>query len=93
MTAPTRTEATVQEVQHEVQELADENVDSVDTNARYAAYATRLRTAVRATSRYFAYTSDVGEAFRPIVHPRIVQACYGISWIYVRILLLCVGLD
>ncbi|KZV90515.1 hypothetical protein EXIGLDRAFT_720294 [Exidia glandulosa HHB12029] len=83
MTAPTRTEATVQEVQHEVQELADENVDSVDTNARYAAYATRLRTAVRATSRYFAYTSDVGEAFRPIVHPRIVQACYGISWIYV----------
>jgi fission process protein 1 len=27
--------------------------------------------------------SDVGESFRPIVHPRIVQACYGISWIYI----------
>lgn len=26
----------MQEVQHEVQEAADENLDTVDTNARYA---------------------------------------------------------
>lgn len=82
--APTRTETTVvQEAEAELQELADENVDSVDTNARYAAYGARLRTALRATTRYFAYTSDVGEAFRPVVSPRVVQACYGISWAYV----------
>ena len=27
-------------------------------------------------------TSDVGEAFRPIVPPSIVKAAYGISWLY-----------
>jgi hypothetical protein len=27
-------------------------------------------------------TSDVGEAFRPVVSPRIVTAAYGISWLY-----------
>ena len=50
--APTRTESTViQEAEAEIRELADENVDTVDTNARYAAYGARLRTALRATSR------------------------------------------
>ena len=29
-----------------------------------------------------AFTSDVGEAARPVVHPRIVTASYGISWMY-----------
>lgn len=32
-----------------------------------------------------AFTSDVGEAARPVVHPRIVTAAYGISWLY------CIG--
>ena len=27
-------------------------------------------------------TSDVGEAFRPVVSPYIVTAAYGISWLY-----------
>ena len=27
-------------------------------------------------------TSDVGEAFRPVVSPHIVTAAYGISWLY-----------
>ena len=27
-------------------------------------------------------TSDVGEAFRPVVNPRIVTAAYGVSWAY-----------
>lgn len=46
---------------------------------RYFAYLARFRTLVR----YLAYTSDVGEAFRPIVNPKIVTAAYAISWGYV----------
>ncbi|GAA5809380.1 hypothetical protein MFLAVUS_002788 [Mucor flavus] len=57
-------------------------IDSLDSNARYLAYAGRLRTALVASTRYLAYTSDVGEAFRPIVPPFIVTAAYGISWLY-----------
>ena len=37
-------------------------------------------------------TSDVGEAFRPVVHPYIVTGAYAVSWAYlagyVHILLL-----
>ncbi len=81
--------------------LADRDVDSKDTELRYAAYGARLRTALRAGHRYLAYvllfshlallmpdthllyqTSDVGEAFRPIVPPSLVTAAYGISWLY-----------
>lgn len=29
-----------------------------------------------------AYTSDVGEAARPIVAPKMVTAAYGVSWLY-----------
>lgn len=32
--------------------------------------------------RYLAYTSDLGEAFRPLVHLSIVRATYGVSWAY-----------
>jgi mitochondrial fission process protein 1 len=32
-----------------------------------------------------AFTSDVGEAARPVVHPRLVTASYGVSWLY------CIG--
>ncbi|GBE79393.1 hypothetical protein SCP_0205910 [Sparassis crispa] len=62
--------------------LADRDVDTTDTELRYMAYAARLRTAVRAGHRYIAYTSDVGEAFRPVVPPVVVSAAYGISWLY-----------
>ncbi|EIM88176.1 uncharacterized protein STEHIDRAFT_95178 [Stereum hirsutum FP-91666 SS1] len=65
-----------------VNDLADRNVDSTESDVRYAAYGARLRTALRATHRYVAYTSDIGEAFRPIVPPRLVSAAYGISWMY-----------
>ncbi|KAG1136965.1 hypothetical protein G6F37_011368 [Rhizopus arrhizus] len=57
-------------------------VDSLESDLRYLGYAGRLRTALVASTRYLAYTSDVGEAFRPIVHPAIVTAAYGISWAY-----------
>jgi hypothetical protein len=35
--------------------LADKDVDSTDTELRYAAYGARLRTALRASQRYLAY--------------------------------------
>jgi fission process protein 1 len=55
---------------------------STDSNIRYAAYASRIRTALLSAQRYVAYTSDIGESFRPVAHPNIVRTAYGISWAY-----------
>ena len=55
---------------------------STDSNLRYAAYATRLRTILLSAHRYVAYTSDIGESFRPIAHPWLIKGAYGISWAY-----------
>ena len=33
--------------------------------------------------RYVAYTSDIGESFRPVAHPNIVRGAYAISWLYI----------
>ena len=46
-------------------------------------YLGRLRPVLIASSRYLAYSSDVGESFRPVVNPKVVQSAYGISWLYV----------
>lgn len=56
--------------------------DTTDTSIRYAAYASRLRTIMLSAHRYVAYTSDIGESFRPVAHPNIVRAAYGVSWAY-----------
>lgn len=56
--------------------------DSTDGNIRYAAYASRARTILLSAHRYVAYTSDIGESFRPIAHPYLVKGAYGISWAY-----------
>ena len=40
-----------------VEDVAEGNVDTVDTKMRYLAYANRFRTIAVATSRYLAYTS------------------------------------
>ncbi|KAF4636611.1 hypothetical protein G7Y89_g1474 [Cudoniella acicularis] len=56
---------------------------STESSLRYAAYATRVRTALLSAQRYVAYTSDVGESFRPVAHPNFVRAAYGISWAYI----------
>ncbi|KAF2029755.1 hypothetical protein EK21DRAFT_100974 [Setomelanomma holmii] len=56
--------------------------DTTDTNIRYAAYATRIRTIMLSAHRYVAYTSDIGESFRPIAHHYLVKGAYGISWLY-----------
>ncbi|KAL9107728.1 MAG: hypothetical protein Q9227_007443 [Pyrenula ochraceoflavens] len=56
--------------------------DSTSTNYRYAAYANRIRTILLSAHRYVAYTSDIGESFRPVAHPVIVRSAYAISWAY-----------
>ena len=45
-----------------------------ETAARYAGYAAHIR--------YLAFTSDFGEALRPVVHTRIVNATYAIAFGY-----------
>ena len=50
---------------------------------RYSAYAMRLRTLLTSSSRYIAYSSDVGEAFRPLTKPSVVRAAYAVSWAYI----------
>lgn len=57
--------------------------DSTESNLRYAAYANRLRTIMLSAHRYVAYTSDIGESFRPVAHPWLVRSAYGVSWAYI----------
>jgi fission process protein 1 len=57
--------------------------DSTDSNIRYAAYAARFRTILTSAHRYVAYTSDIGESFRPVAHPNWIRAAYGVSWLYI----------
>jgi fission process protein 1 len=59
------------------------STDSTDTNVRYAAYAARARTILLSAHRYVAYTSDIGESFRPLAHPWLVRGAYGVSWAYI----------
>lgn len=56
--------------------------ESTESNIRYAAYTSRIRTALLSAQRYVAYTSDIGESFRPVAHPNWVRAAYGVSWAY-----------
>ncbi|KAK2004356.1 hypothetical protein LX36DRAFT_706302 [Colletotrichum falcatum] len=57
--------------------------ESTESNLRYAAYATRIRTILMSAHRYVAYTSDIGESFRPVAHPALVRSAYGVSWLYI----------
>ncbi|KAF7187109.1 Mitochondrial fission process protein 1 [Pseudocercospora fuligena] len=56
--------------------------ETTDSSVRYAAYASRLRTIMLSAHRYVAYTSDIGESFRPVAHPWLVRGAYGVSWAY-----------
>ncbi|KAK3898964.1 mitochondrial fission process protein 1 [Staphylotrichum tortipilum] len=69
------------EKQDKDENFFDELVD--DSNVRYAAYAARLRTILLSAHRYVAYTSDIGESFRPVAHPVLVRGAYGVSWVYI----------
>lgn len=62
---------------------ADEDNLTQDSNFRYAAYANRFKTILLASHRYVAYTSDIGESFRPVAHPNLVKFGYGVSWAYI----------
>lgn len=73
ITSPTQVEPTPEGVP---------DIKTTDTPARYLAYLARIRPVLLASSRYLAFTSDVGEAFRPVAHPYLVTATYGISWLY-----------
>ncbi len=61
----------------------DDSQGLSDTQLRYLGYVGRIGRLVKSVSRYLAYTSDIGEAFRPIVSPNVVKAAYAISWLYV----------
>ena len=56
--------------------------ESTDSSVRYAAYASRIRTILLSAHRYVAYTSDIGESFRPVAHPYLVKGAYAVSWLY-----------
>jgi fission process protein 1 len=43
------------EIAVKVDELVEKDADTVDSDIRYMAYAARLRTALRASTRYVAY--------------------------------------
>ncbi|KAI8902471.1 mitochondrial 18 KDa protein-domain-containing protein [Globomyces pollinis-pini] len=57
--------------------------ETTDSAIRYLGYAGRITNFVNSGSRYLAYTSDIGEAFRPVVKPSIVRLAYGVSFAYV----------
>lgn len=57
--------------------------ESTESNVRFAAYASRVRTILLSAHRYVAYTSDIGESFRPVAHPWLVRGAYGVSWAYI----------
>lgn len=67
-------------------DTTSEVIDLENGPSRYAAYAVRLKTALAAQSRYVrltAYSSELGEAFRPLTKPSVVRALYAVSWTYV----------
>jgi len=57
MTSTDRDESIGKQVKDEIDSLVEKDVDSVDSDIRYFAYGARLRTALRAGSRYIAYVS------------------------------------
>ena len=63
--------------------VEDESITDQESGLRYAAYANRLRTILLASHRYVAYTSDIGESFRPVAHPYLVKSGYAVSWLYI----------
>ncbi|KAF9113237.1 hypothetical protein BGX27_001984 [Mortierella sp. AM989] len=72
-----------QEVKEDIHEFEQGQIDTVETPARYLAYLARYKNLFAASSRYLAYSSDVGEAFRPVTTPLFVNAMYGVSFAYV----------
>lgn len=59
--------------------LLQDDLHTTDSALRYLAFTGRAMQLVR----YLAYTSDFGEAFRPIAHRFVVRGAYAVSWGYV----------
>lgn len=53
-------------------EIVTGELDTTDNASRYLGYLGRIRPIFIASSRYLAYTSDVGESVRPVVNPKVV---------------------
>jgi fission process protein 1 len=70
----------------EAQDNEDYN-DLQDGPARFLGLVGRagvvLARTAKAGSRYIAYSSDIGEAFRPLVSPTFVKASYGVALAYI----------
>ncbi|KAI8805633.1 mitochondrial 18 KDa protein-domain-containing protein [Cladochytrium replicatum] len=68
----------------DLQQKHPKEVDPLqDSPARYLAYVGRFTRVLARLPRIMAYTSEVGEAFRPVVPKPIVTTAYGISWAYI----------
>lgn len=52
-------EQPLENIQNKVDVLADKDADSVDSDVRYMAYGARIRTALRASTRYIAYVRAI----------------------------------
>lgn len=65
---------------------SEESLEELEEGpGRYAAYARRIAQVFLAKGRLVAYTSDMGESFRPIVPRWLVRAAYGVTWAYVAV--------
>lgn len=75
--------SSVPEKFNQIEESLSSDIYEEESNLRYAAYTNRFRTILIASHRYVAYTSDIGESFRPVAHPYLVKIGYGVSWLYI----------
>ncbi|CCG82846.1 Putative uncharacterized protein [Taphrina deformans PYCC 5710] len=82
MAKETTMEAVGNEVEAITTEIQEGKVDTLDSNTRYLGYLARAQRYLIQGTRYVAYTSDIGEAFRPVVPPSLVTAGYAVSWMY-----------
>jgi fission process protein 1 len=81
-----RRETLTEKAQDEITSLADRNADSTDSDLRYMAYGARLRTALRAGTRYVAYVRPpipvdsllyvVKTDYRPVMSGRLFARSY-----------------
>ena len=82
-------EAELKNIDTEVVEQKAEKVVEIAEPLRPATYASRVALILRKLpmltqkAKAAAYSSEVGESFRPVVHKRFVRTLYGISIAYV----------
>jgi mitochondrial fission process protein 1 len=76
---------------HYTHKMTQNNSTQNEGIERYIAYARSslipfgktMINSEKSIARYLAYSSDVGESFRPIVNKNIVRSFYALSWGYV----------